>query len=133
MEVVDDKYCFACGKENPVSLKMEFKKLGTDIVHSEIIISKNYQGWEGIVHGGIVATMLDEAAAYLCGHLFGTGCVTAEINVKYRKPTPTNEKISIYAELKEKKRNILYIKSFIKFNDEVTAEAEVKMFQLEKK
>ena len=128
MEVIDDKYCFACGKENPIGLKMKFEEIDENTVLSKIALNKNFQGWNGIIHGGIVATMLDEAAAYLCGYKFNVGCVTAEIKVKYRIPTPTDNEISVYAKFEKKKGPLLYIKSFIKYKEKITAEADLKMF-----
>ena len=55
--------CFACGKDNPVGLKLKIVKDG-DEARGEFIVSEFYQGWRGYVHGGIIFTILDEAMAY---------------------------------------------------------------------
>jgi hypothetical protein len=55
--------CFACGKDNPVGLKLKIVKDG-DEARGEFTVSEFYQGWRGYVHGGIIFTILDEAMAY---------------------------------------------------------------------
>ena len=51
--------CFACGTENPIGLNLQFYSEGSAVC-TEISLNKVYEGWEGIAHGGIVSTLLDE-------------------------------------------------------------------------
>jgi hypothetical protein len=51
--------CFACGTDNPIGLNLQFYRLADDVC-TEITLDKQYEGWEGVIHGGIVSTLLDE-------------------------------------------------------------------------
>ena len=56
----DDQWCFACGAENPHGLRLSgFRREGDDYV-VEFTPQRHHQGWQGITHGGIAATILDE-------------------------------------------------------------------------
>ena len=75
--------CFACGKDNPVGLKLRIEKNG-DEARGEFIISDLYQGWRGYVHGGIIFTILDEVMAY--AYFPEIKGVTAKTEVRIRQP-----------------------------------------------
>jgi uncharacterized protein (TIGR00369 family) len=86
------RMCFVCGRENPVGLHLHFYE---DPEAHQIIVPLNipeqYQGYPGVVHGGILATILDETT----GRAINVGrddeqfWVTAKFEIRYRRPTPT--------------------------------------------
>jgi hypothetical protein len=53
-------YCFVCGRNNPKGLYMQFYDNGRDEVHAHYMIPDHYQGYPGVVHGGVIAAILDE-------------------------------------------------------------------------
>ena len=55
--------CFACGTGNPNGLNLNFYRLG-DCICTEISLSKNHEGWEGMAHGGIISTLLEETMSW---------------------------------------------------------------------
>ena len=66
--LVDDHHCFACGSQNKEGLDVQWVVEGKT-AHTFFVPPKKFQGWKGIVHGGIVATRCDEvscAAAAFC-------------------------------------------------------------------
>ncbi len=77
--------CFACGTANPIGLNLQFYRLG-DAVCSDITLGKNYEGWENVVHGGIVSTLLDEVMSWTIMYFKKNFLVTRKIEVKYIKP-----------------------------------------------
>ncbi|MGE5389691.1 MAG: PaaI family thioesterase [Deltaproteobacteria bacterium] len=90
--------CFICGRENEVGLKMDFYNDNeAKQVRSQIIIPEHFNGYPGVAHGGIIGAILDETsgrAVMLDGNkddLF----VTTKLEVKYRKPTPTEEPLTV--------------------------------------
>lgn len=88
----NSKNCFVCGVDNPFGLKMKFYEDGPDSVFTKITIPDQFQGYPGVVHGGIIASMLDEVS----GRVFMNGdepqfYVTAELKIRYRKPVPVGE------------------------------------------
>lgn len=132
MILEDDNYCFACGKENPIGLKLNFevdRKLRT--IKTEFIPSKSYQGYKDITHGGIISTVLDEAMVKLALGL-GINAVTASMDIRFRKPLFVGERVKISAEfLKEIKRVIEAKASAIKDDGTVIAEAKARLMRLE--
>ncbi len=123
----DDDRCFACGKDNPIGLKLEFTSNNGNAI-SDIIFSKDFEGWEGIVHGGIVSTVLDEVMVKAAG-MEGFRCVTAEINVKYTKPCLSEKKHFLRGKVSDKRKNIIFTEGEIA--DEagnVIAKASGKLF-----
>ena len=58
MKLDVDDMCFACGRKNPIGLKLQFHFDGDDYV-TTFEVRPEHQGWAGIVHGGLLATALD--------------------------------------------------------------------------
>ena len=78
----DDGYCFACGKNNPAGLAMKVEYT-EDEARCRIVLERRFQGWQGIAHGGIVSTLLDEIMAHAVLKFVGSG-VTASMEVRYK-------------------------------------------------
>jgi len=113
-------------------LQLDFYDYG-DYVESEWIANKNYEGWHGVLHGGIVATLLDEVGSWVIISKIGRAGMTVELNVRYHKKISTNEKIYIQGKLIEHKRNIAFIESKIIQNGEIKASAISKYFLFDQK
>lgn len=93
MDFVADRMCFACGQDNPVGLKLTFTREG-DAYVSTFVADRVFQGYEGIVHGGILATLLDEIMARYVWEQRGPAA-TARLNITYRHPAPTGQPIEL--------------------------------------
>jgi acyl-coenzyme A thioesterase PaaI-like protein len=76
--------CFGCGIDNPCGLHLQFKWDG-ESARAEFTPQEPHQGWPGIVHGGLIATMLDEAAGWSAREK-GIDMVTAKMEVLFRNP-----------------------------------------------
>jgi uncharacterized protein (TIGR00369 family) len=88
------KNCFVCGRENPYGLHLNFYDTAPGETTAEVTIPERYQGYPGIVHGGILAAMLDEVT----GRVFMQGSperfmVTAKLDLRYRKPAPVGARL----------------------------------------
>ena len=105
MELIDDGFCFVCGPKNPIGLKLDFAFDGTTIM-AEFTPKKEHQGYFNIVHGGIIATLLDEAMVKLAIAL-GMPAVTARMDVRLRKALNVGEKITISAKILKETRKTL--------------------------
>lgn len=85
----NSEMCFGCGRNNPIGLYMKFRDDGIDRVLSEYTVADRYQGYPGLVHGGVLATMLDEAVARVSfigdPHHF---MMSVKLQVSYRHPVP---------------------------------------------
>jgi uncharacterized protein (TIGR00369 family) len=84
------KDCFVCGRENPRGLRMAFYDNGRDEVYADYTVPAVYQGYPGIVHGGVVAAMLDEVVGRVAFiHDHHHFMMSVKLEVKYRHPVPT--------------------------------------------
>ncbi len=94
MPVFDD-YCFACGARNPIGLRMQVNYVeNTLAAESQLALPKEFQGWQEVIHGGILATLLDEIMMHAVWHFAGAG-VTLGIDVKFRQPLAPAETILV--------------------------------------
>jgi uncharacterized protein (TIGR00369 family) len=92
-----DNACFGCGGANAHGMKLSFEaNTETGHVTGRFRISPEFQGSMGVLHGGIIATLLDEAMGKVC-RLSDVRAVTAELNVEYLKPIRTDQEIIVEA------------------------------------
>ena len=88
-------YCFVCGRKNPRGLYVAFYDNGRNEVHATHTIPDDYQGYPGVVHGGIVAALLDAVVARVAmigdPHHF---MMSVKLEVKYRHPVPTKTELT---------------------------------------
>ncbi|HUU62574.1 MAG TPA: PaaI family thioesterase [Dehalococcoidia bacterium] len=94
----DVPMCFGCGRDNTIGLKLDFHQEG-ESVRAEFIPGELYQGWPGVVHGGLICTMLDEVIGYAAGYQ-GLYAVTVKMEVCYRKPAMIGQRLLLCAGVK---------------------------------
>jgi uncharacterized protein (TIGR00369 family) len=121
--------CFACSPNNPFGLKMEFLEDGEDVV-CNWEPDLNFQGWFNVLHGGIQATLLDEAAAWLVMLKCDTAGVTSNLEVKYKKPVELDKgNLLIKARIVSQNRKFADIESEIyNAEGEVLTIAKIKYY-----
>jgi len=128
-ELGNDNYCFACGTANPIGLKLDFRKMDGEYV-AEFTPLREHQGYVGVTHGGIIATILDEAIARFAW-TEGNNAVTAEINVRFRRPVPTGDKLRVSAHLTEDAGRMIRGKSEIRDKEgRLLADAAAKLVRV---
>ena len=104
---VDDGYCFACGPENPIGLRLHFDADGDgEACARKRRSAPEFQGWKSVAHGGIAMSLLDEAMAHAAGAAGHRG-VTASMSVRFRKPVPIGAPIAITGRVSWQRRNVL--------------------------
>lgn len=91
----DGGSCFACGQANPIGLRLRFEDDGHGI-RAEFTPGPQFQGYDGILHGGIVAAALDDAMANLF-HRRGRETVTARLEIRYRREAPIGRRLIVTA------------------------------------
>ena len=95
MPWVESKTCFGCGENNQCGLQMKFRGTGEHLVTS-YTARQDHEGYDGVLHGGIMATLLDEIMGSIVQER-GKNCVTAEMTVKYILPVRTGDTIEAFA------------------------------------
>jgi uncharacterized protein (TIGR00369 family) len=101
----DFDMCFACGPKNPVGLKLKFIQEGKG-VKAEFTPSELHQGWSGVVHGGIIGCILDEAMSYATLYA-GVNCLTARMQTRFKRPLPTGQPLVITARITRQTRKLV--------------------------
>jgi uncharacterized protein (TIGR00369 family) len=86
--------CFACSPENASGLQLRFFTNGEKVV-SRLKVPKHLSGWDHLVHGGVIATMLDEIMGWTALHLLKKMTLTKAITVEFLKPVYVDENIRI--------------------------------------
>lgn len=90
-------YCFGCGDLNPHGLKLDFR-IEDGRALAELQPRAEHQGYPGLVHGGIIATALDEAMGWAM-FAVGVWAVTGKMEVRYRQPLPLDVKATVSGEV----------------------------------
>lgn len=79
------QYCFACGHENPIGLHLRFSPDGDGGVVARYEPRREDQGFPGVMHGGVAASLLDEAMAWAMFAAHRVLGVTAKMEVRFRR------------------------------------------------
>jgi uncharacterized protein (TIGR00369 family) len=88
-------YCFACGKDNPEGMRLKFAyDEERDCFVCRFRLGKRYTGPPGHAHGGIIATILDDAMGKV-NKLRHVVALTSQITVDYLKPVPLNKPLRV--------------------------------------
>ncbi len=85
--------CFACSPHNSIGLKLAFKMEG-EVCRARFVARPEHQGWNGVMHGGLVATVLDEAMAQWLWQN-GLKTMTAEMTIRFSHAVPVGEELTI--------------------------------------
>jgi uncharacterized protein (TIGR00369 family) len=127
-----DNHCFGCGGGNAMGMLLTFE---LDEVSRRVVgrfrIPAQYQGARGILHGGIVATLLDEAMGKL-NYGGGKPAMTAELHVNYLRPVPVEQEIIVEAYHQRRKgRNLLHSAEIRNVLGEVLARGEGRFVEVD--
>ena len=110
-----DHNCFACGGTNPIGMHLAIE-LGEGTATTTWIPGVNFEGWEEKVHGGVLATLLDEVMAWAPSS-FDSWAVTAEISIRYRAPADPGQPLTARGWVTERRRRIYQVRGEIRAAD----------------
>ncbi len=93
----NSKMCFICGLENPVGLKLRVYEMEPGVVESRFTAPEHFQGYPGVLHGGIIATIIDEISGRaLMGPVDNPRFMfTAKLEVIFRRNVPTGKPLRL--------------------------------------
>ncbi|MBD5634847.1 MAG: PaaI family thioesterase [Candidatus Eremiobacteraeota bacterium] len=103
---IDDGYCIGCGPHAQMGLQMRFDVVEDLSVESRVSVGPGFQGWRDVVHGGIVALLLDEAMAYAAG-AHGVLGMTGALKMRFRKPVPVGAPLVVRGNVRWRRRDVL--------------------------
>ncbi|HUI45486.1 MAG TPA: PaaI family thioesterase [Nitrospirota bacterium] len=126
----DNERCYVCGKKNPGGLAVDFvinaeaRSISAVFTPSDI-----HQGYEGIVHGGILSSLLDEAMVKLAFNL-GIPAVTAEIIVTFKAPATPGIELFITGMITQETKKLILAEARIERGPVVIAKAKGKLLRI---
>ncbi len=130
----NSRYCFVCGLENPFGLQLEFYETGPNEVTTEFTAPDRYQGYPGVLHGGVVTALLDEVAgrAFMGVDPDNTRFMyTARLTVRFRNNVPIGQPLKIVGRAVKDRRNAGTAQTVIYDADsQVLAEAEALLVEV---
>ena len=116
-------FCFACGEDNPRSLGMRFEMEGDHAV-AQFTVSDYLQGFLGQAHGGIVATLLDEAMGW-AARGSGDWAMTAKFSMRFRAKVPVGEPLTISSWVTRDRGRFLELRAEVRLQEgKLLAEAD---------
>ena len=114
MRVENNNRCFACGKENSFGLQVnpDIAPDGAE-VKIECTPPGHFQGWANVIHGGILSTLLDEAITYVGIASFDGPAVTAQLEIRFKKPATAGDKLIITANRVKMTKRLIEVEAHI--------------------
>lgn len=127
------RMCFLCGRQNPIGLKITWvNDREAKQIRARVVVPEHFNGYPGVVHGGIVAAILDETAgrAVLLDGDADNLMVTVKLEVRYRRPTPTGTPLTAVGWVIQQTETRARAASELRLDDgTVTAECEALLFR----
>jgi len=99
-----DHHCFACGGTNPIGMRLKIE-IGQDMSRATWVAGDDFVGWSDKIHGGIIATLLDEVMAWAPSSN-DAWAVTAEMTIRYRSPAAPGEELRAVGRVVGRRRRI---------------------------
>jgi uncharacterized protein (TIGR00369 family) len=106
-ELPHTRSCFVCGESNPLGFKLRSETDGR-IVRAHFAFGADHVGFKETVHGGLIATLLDEIMTWACAVLTRRFAYCAELNVRYLKPVRPHISLVATAELVADRRGRIF-------------------------
>ena len=92
--------CLICGESNPLSFGLKFKPMDDDTVEAVFTGNLTLQGYDNILHGGVIASLLDSAMTH-CLFNQGIKALTGDLRVRYHKSILCKATLTVRATLVE--------------------------------
>ncbi|MFI4910483.1 MAG: PaaI family thioesterase [Sedimentisphaeraceae bacterium JB056] len=126
--------CIVCSSANIKGLKIDFKAVEEGKVESKFVCEEKFEGYPGMMHGGIIASILDGAMGN-CMFAFGKATVTVEMTTRYRLPVVIGTEATVSARLIRNSHPLYILEAQIEQDSKIRATAKGKFYyqpQLEK-
>ena len=127
-----DFMCFACGKDNPIGLHLQFS-VDADSCRTTFRPKPEHQSYDGRMHGGLISTLLDETMGNYCYLYEKKIAYTAKMSVRFRQPVLIGELLKVVAKVKKRKGRLIEMTAVLyKEDSTIGAEADAMMMYEEK-
>jgi len=117
--------CFACGSNNGMGLGLKFYKHEDGAVFGSFFADPKYEGYSGIIHGGIIATLLDSAMTH-CLLMKGIPALTGRLSIKYSTPIQPGTVVELEARIVDQIHEMFFLEGKALVDGKRVASAEAK-------
>jgi uncharacterized protein (TIGR00369 family) len=121
-------HCIVCGQAGDCGLGLSFRKLSDGSAEARFACPARYQGYEGMLHGGVTSSLLDGAMTN-CLFAHGLVGVTAEMTVRFRHPITIGQPLVVWANITRSQRPLYVVEAKIVQASKVKAKAEGKFME----
>jgi len=119
------KNCFACGSNNGTGLRLKFYKQEDGTVFGNFFGHPKFEGYSGIIHGGIIATLLDSAMTH-CLLMKDVPALTGRLSIKYSTPIRTGTVVKLEARIVDQLHEMFILEGRASVDGNRVASAEAK-------
>lgn len=126
--MVEHESCLLCGTMHPRGAHLEFVARPDGGIEAEFFSSDYYQGYRGLLHGGVISALLDAAMTH-CLFARGLVALTADLRVRFRKPVPLGSRMLLRAFPLKSHPPLHVLQAALLIGDEVYASAEGKFIE----
>jgi uncharacterized protein (TIGR00369 family) len=109
-ELPHTRSCFVCGESNPAGLNLRFETDG-NTVHAQFVPRPEHVGFKATVHGGLIATVLDEIMVWACAVRTRRFAFCAEMTVRFLHPLKPGDQMLLVGELLQDRRKLFEAKA----------------------
>lgn len=106
-ELPHTRSCFVCGEANPLGLKLRFESDG-QAVRTRFTPFAEHIGFKGVIHGGLLATVLDEIMVWACAVRTRRFAFCAEMNVRFTRSAKPGQELVVIGELAANRRGKVF-------------------------
>ncbi len=117
--------CVVCGVGNKKGLKLTFQVLANGSVEGRVPCRRIFQGYKGLLHGGVISAILDSAMTN-CLFAHDVVAVTGELTVRFLYPVPLTRDMVVRANIRESSPPLHYMEAQLTQNNRVVARASAK-------
>ena len=100
-----EHHCFGCGTLNEVGLKLAFRRTASG-VWADLRPDRRFEGYVGMIHGGVLSAMLDEAMSWAIT-ADGGFAVTARLNTSFKSPAPVGSHLRVEGRVVRQRRRLV--------------------------
>ena len=129
-ELTKNTNCYVCGEKNSAGLRAVFQFDAVDrSIRGTFTPRQEHEGWTGIVHGGVISALLDEAMVKVAAHL-GMAAMSAEMTVKFKAPLRPGEEIVVRSRIVETRNRLVVAEATVERGPVIIAQATGKMLKM---
>ena len=118
-----DPHCFCCGEHNAQGLQLRYRYPQPGQAHTSFAIPDHFTGWKEVVHGGLLAMVLDETMAHACASK-GLNGFTGQISVRFRQPVRVGTIVEAAGQILTERRRVVTAAARLTADGTTIAEAQ---------